>query len=337
MSVRLTLALDRGGLTLPDSGTILVLLPPPDADLSALPRDRVRIVQPFRPYFDHFVQADFDCVAQSDDACATAILFLPRAKALAHALIHRACVLCTGPVVIDGTRTDGIDSLLRDVRARVPVSGPLSKAHGKIFWFHADAAAFADWQAPEDQVVDGFHTAPGVFSADGIDPASAMLRNALPAHVGARVADLGAGWGYLSAGLLADDRLQTLDVVEADHTALDCARRNVADPRARFHWADALTWAAAGPIDAVVMNPPFHIGRAADPALGRGFVAAAARVLTPSGNLWMVANRHLPYEATLAAVFAETTEIAGDTRFKVLRAARPLRARHPARTPRARR
>ncbi len=95
-----------------------------------------------------------------------------------------------------------------------------------------------------------------------------------------------------------------LDLVEADHDALDCARRNLDDPRARFHWADATTWTPETRPDAVVTNPPFHVGRAADPSLGRAFIAAAARILAPSGSLWLVANRHLPYEATLTDHFA---------------------------------
>jgi 16S rRNA (guanine1207-N2)-methyltransferase len=61
--------------------------------------------------------------------------------------------------------------------------------------------------------------------------------------------------------------------------------------------------------------------------LGRAFVVAAARLLAPSGQLWMVANRHLAYESTLAEAFGEVQEIAGDNRFKILRAARPTRPR----------
>ncbi len=77
-------------------------------------------------------------------------------------------------------------------------------------------------------------------------------------------------------------------------------------------------------VEAVVMNPPFHTGRAADPALGATFIKAAARMLTLSGTLHMVANRHLPYEAVLAQTFREVSEVAGNTRFKVIRAARPV-------------
>lgn len=321
MSPRLDLAL-QSGLTL--SHPLTVIGPTPEQDLSDLPRD-TQVVQPFKPFHDHFASLGFAAVAEVDAACQDAIVFLPRAKALARALIHQACTRASGLVVVDGAKTDGVDSILKDVRKRAPVEGPLSKAHGKIFWFRSGPQAFADWAAPKAQMVDGYRTAPGVFSADGIDPASALLLQALPEKLGPRVADLGAGWGYLSAELLKRDRITCLHLVEADHTALDCARANVTDDGAAFHWADAVTWKASESCDTVIMNPPFHTSRSADPALGQGFITAAARNLTRNGDLWMVANRHLPYEATLAETFAHVEEVAGDNRFKVFHASRPRR------------
>ncbi len=318
MSSRLDLALNSG-LTL--SQPLTVLAPTPDHDLSDLPRE-AQVVQPFKPFHDHFATQGFVATPNSDAPCQDAVVFLPRAKALARALIHQACSRASGVIVVDGAKTDGVDSLLKDIRKRVAIEGPISKAHGKIFWFQSDADAFADWAAPENQMVDGFHTAPGVFSADGIDPASALLLNSLPTKRGTRIADLGAGWGFLSARLI-DDTLRSLHLVEADHTALTCARANVTDPRAQFHWADATKWSAPEPLDMVIMNPPFHTSRSADPTLGQGFITSAARNLTRNGQLWMVANRHLPYEATLAEAFASVDEVAGDNRFKVFHASRP--------------
>ncbi|MCU9838699.1 methyltransferase [Ruegeria sp. WL0004] len=321
MSPRLELAL-ASGLVL--SPPLSVLGPTPAQDLSALP-EGAQVVQPFRPHHDHFARLGFDTVARSEAPCTDAIVFLPRAKAQARAMVADACRRASGVVVVDGAKTDGIDSLLKDIRKRVAVEGPLSKAHGKIFWFRADGADFSDWAAPEAQEVEGFRTAPGVFSADGIDPASALLLAALPKKPGKVIADLGAGWGYLSAGLLSREGVKAVHLVEADHAALECARVNVDEPRAHFHWSDALTWKAPENIDTVVMNPPFHTGRAAEPELGQGFIAAAARLLVASGQLWMVANRHLPYEAALSRHFAQVAEVAGDARFKVLHASRPQR------------
>jgi 16S rRNA (guanine1207-N2)-methyltransferase len=69
------------------------------------------------------------------------------------------------------------------------------------------------------------------------------------------------------------------------------------------------------------------VGRAADPSVGRSFIAATGRILSASGSLWMVANRHLPYEATLQGVFTKVEEISGDSRFKILHAQRPFRGK----------
>ncbi len=321
MSPRLDLAL-KSGLTL--SQPLSVIGATAAHDLSGLAKE-TEIVQPFKPFHDHFQTLGFAATAQATAPCANVVVFLPRAKALARSLVHQACERSSGFVVIDGAKTDGIDSLLKDIRKRVAIEGPISKAHGKVFWFRSDKSAFSDWAAPKSQHADGFQTAPGVFSADGVDPASELLQRSLPQKLGRRVADLGAGWGYLSAGMMSDPTIQELHLVEADQIALNCAKTNVPDQRARFHWADAVNWTAPDPLNTVVMNPPFHTARSADPALGQGFIASAARNLSGTGDLWMVANRHLPYEATLADRFKTVDEVAGDNRFKVFHASRPKR------------
>lgn len=321
MSARLELALQSGlSLTQPLS----LICPAPDQDLSHLPLE-TQVVQPFKPFHDHFARLGYRTVPESSDPCTTAVVFLPRSKSQARALIHQASERADGLIVVDGPKTNGIDSILKDIRKRVAIGGPLAKARGKIFWFHPEPEAFQGWAAPRVQRVDGYITAPGVFSADGIDPASALLKQVLPARLGSAVADLGAGWGYLSSTVLEQPTLKTVHLVEADHMALTCARANIADDRARFHWADATAWTAPDPLDTVMMNPPFHTTRKADPGLGQAFIAAAARNLNRNGSLWMVANRHLPYEATLHQSFAKVDEVVGDNRFKVFHASRPRR------------
>ncbi|MDJ0629645.1 MAG: methyltransferase [Rhodobacter sp.] len=328
MSVpRLKTALDAGAVSLPADGRIAVFRPRAGTDLSVLPKDRVHVIQGFKPDHDAFAALGFDTGAVPEGSYAAALVFLPRAKAAAHGLMAQAMALTGGgPVVVDGQKTDGVESLLKDCRKRAEVGEVVSKAHGKLF--AVTGGDFSDWTASERTIEGGFVTAPGLFSADGPDPGSQALVAVLPNNLPKRMADLGAGWGYLAHAILERDGVDELHLIEAEHVALACARRNVTDPRARFHWADATRFTPSEPLDAVVTNPPFHTGRSAEPALGKSFIAAAARMLKPSGTLWLVANRHLPYEAEARADFADLQELAAVRGFKILRATRP---RRPAR------
>ena len=224
--------------------------------------------------------------------------------------------------MVDGQKHDGIDSMIRALRdAGASLSDPLAKAHGKLVV--ASGGDLSGWAAEPLTTPDGFTIPVGAFSAEGPDPASVLLASLLPAGLSGRVADLGAGWGYLARAVLAHEAVSECHLVEAEYDALEAARLNLPDPRARFHWADATAFATEAALDHVVSNPPFHVSRQADPELGRRFIAAAARLLRPRGTFWMVANRHLPYEAELRKHFASVTELAGDPAFKVFRAEHP--------------
>ncbi len=332
-SDRLTFALRTDMLALPDAGDILVLRPPARDSLSMLPKARLTVVQPSRPDYDDFAARGYRVLDARPKSIrfAAALVCVPRAKAEAYALLACAAA-ATGPnglIVVDGQKTDGIDSLLRDLRARFTLSEPVSKAHGKLFSFRPGDDLMQDWAAKPHHFqtsLGSFQTLPGVFSADGPDAGSALLATNLPAKLGPRVIDLGAGWGYLSRAILAQPGVKEVHLVEAEATALACARLNITDPRAQFHWADATSFKLDRGVDTVVCNPPFHTARDPDPALGVAFLQSAARLLASHGTLWMVANRHLPYDRTLAALFREVEEIGSDPRFRITRAARPLRA-----------
>jgi 16S rRNA (guanine1207-N2)-methyltransferase len=323
-SARLSLALETGALELPTAGRIAVYRPRIGDELSDLPRDRVTVLTGFKPDHDHFATR---YSVTSEPPYAAAIVCLPRSREAARGLIARAAaeVQPGGWIAVDGQKTDGIDTALKDLRGRVELSESLSKAHGKLASFAA-GPDLSDWRAVPHQV-DGFRTLPGIFSADGPDRGSLLLAAALPAKLGGKVADLGAGWGFLAAEVLKRPGVKRLDLVEAEAEALDCAKSNISDPRVRFHWADATTWRAETLLDVVVMNPPFHSGREADPGLGVAFIQAARRMLAPNGALWLVANRHLPYDAALAECFLTVEDLPGDSGFRVIHATKPRRAK----------
>jgi 16S rRNA (guanine1207-N2)-methyltransferase len=310
------------GLSLPDD--CIVLQPDPGTDLGGIAH--ARIVHPFRPAHDHFASRQFAVSPQIEGRAEAVIVCLPRAKAEAYAMVAEAAAHSAGLIVVDGGKTDGVDSLLKAMRARAPVGGVVSKAHGKMFWCAAADDDFSDWAQGPELTEDGFWSAPGVFSADGVDEGSALLASVLPEDMSGAVADLGAGWGFLSMHILTRPAVTTLHLVEAHHMALQCAEHNVVDPRARFHWADACNWMSPETLNTVVMNPPFHNLRQADPTLGQAFIEAAARALKPKGQLFMVANRHLPYEENLARLFRAVNDLGGNGRFKLFRAEAPRRA-----------
>ncbi len=326
-SSRLALALDAGAVHLPAAGVIAVYRPPAGMDLSALPASRMHIVHGFAPDHAYWAALGHSVSVEPPQEASGAVVVVPRVKDLARSLVARA-LSHGGPVIVDGQKTDGVDSLLKDLRARVDVAFPFAKAHGKCAMVSGPPAALADWILPDlVRTGSGWVTAPGAFSADGPDPGSVALGRALPDALPGRVADLGAGWGYLAFQALERSGVAEIALVEAEHGALEAARANIRDDRAHFHWADATLWKGQAPFDHVICNPPFHTSRAADPAVGAAFIAAAARILTRNGTLWLVANRHLPYERALGERFDEIRPLGEDGGYKLVAASRPTRPR----------
>ncbi len=174
--------------------------------------------------------------------------------------------------------------------------------------------------APRRLDGDGLWTQPGVFSWDRLDPGTALLLKALPPLAGAG-ADLGCGIGVLSHAVLASPKVTKLTLIDLDRRAVEAARRNVVEPRVEVLWADARRGAELlGGLDFVVTNPPFHEAGGEDKGLGQAFIKAAAAMLRKSGVLWLVANRHLPYEAVLNEHFKTVRPVADAGGFKVYEA-----------------
>ena len=238
-----------------------------------------------------------------------------------------------GWIVVSGDKKLGIDSFRKWVGNIAEVSDRLSKNHAVSFWLQRPADLDQEFIAalrPQsiefaNESGNGFRTEPGMFSHGVIDKGSSMLVPHMEKLVFGRVADFGAGWGYLAAqSLKYADRLTSIDLFEADFEALEAARSNLerlgASVPLSFNWFDITSEKLTGIYDTVIMNPPFHEARAADVTLGQAFIAAAALRLKPGGRLLMVANRQLPYEATLAANFRTVIPLQDAFGFKIIEA-----------------
>ena len=297
---RFTLALEQGLLSLPE-GDLAVLNASGDMDLSFVDAERLHLSQSFYPDHKALTSRGFNVSVTETPNVGFSLVMCHRSKPATFDLVARAAqnTAVGGIIAVEGAKTDGAESVLKAVRARFDGVEVYSKAHGKMFWFTRPETLpdLSDWIAKPIALDAGFFTYPGVFSADGIDKGSALLAQHLPDFKGP-VADLGAGWGYLARKILTSEGVKSLDLVEADHHALEAAKRNITDPRAAFHWGD-VTYHVGSNYAAVVSNPPFHLGRKPMPELGQMFIRRAADMLMPKGQFWMVANRNLPYEQTL--------------------------------------
>ncbi|UWX03914.1 class I SAM-dependent methyltransferase [Pseudoxanthomonas sp. NC8] len=332
------LPFDSGVLPWPAHGDIAFLRARDGWPLRQFPLERMRCEQGFKPLADGLRQAGLDVQPQLEgEAEASLVLVLPpRQRDEAQALLARAVELAApGARVVAAVANDeGAKSREKDLQQLAGLAGTLTKFHCRVFWTPPlpgaqDAALLARWQqadAPRP-ILDGrFSSRPGVFAWDRIDPASALLAAHLPGDLAGRGADLGAGWGYLTAEVL--DRcpgVTALDLYEAEARALELARGNLAAHAARvalfFHWHDVTGGLTEGGYDFIVSNPPFHAHDRGDrPELGQRFIEVAAQSLRRGGRLLLVANRHLPYEATLAATFATQRVLAEGGGFKVIEA-----------------
>lgn len=298
--------------------------------------------QPFKPRADALARAGWRVADSLHDGATHAafplvLVLPPRQRDAARALFARALSIAApgGIVVASIANNEGARSGEADLRRLAGSVHGLSKHKCRVFWTspgHApDLELLAEWAALDaiQPIDDGrFVSRSGLFSWDRIDPASALLAARLPATLAGRIADLGAGFGYLASEVLRRcPRVAAIDLYEADARALEPARINAAraaagridEVRIDVRWHD-VTAGLPRRYDAIVSNPPFHQGRADEPQLGRAFIAAAAAALEPDGHLWIVANRHLAYEATLAAHFADLRVVVVRDGFKVIEA-----------------
>jgi len=294
--------------------------------------------QSFRPFADALERSGLRLAGQDGTERFPLVLLLPpRQRDEARALFAQAMerVAPGGIVLAAVPNAEGAKSAEGDLARLAGSVQQLSKHKCRVFWAspsdgQVDRALLASWLALDTPQRNeaGYVSRPGLFAWDRIDAASALLADHLPADLAGHVADLGAGYGYLSTQVIRHcPAVTAIDLYEAEARALEPARLNLDEARqasgrhvdVALHWHD-VAQGLPRRYDAIVSNPPFHQGREDLPALGRAFIQTAADALLPRGLLWLVANRHLPYEATLAQRFADVRTVTVQEGFKVIEA-----------------
>jgi len=329
VSATLFLPFEQGQIDWPDTPALFLRARPSPA-LREVDPARLICDQSFKPDVDGLQKAGYSLRPEGDARLYPLTLVLPpRQRDEARALLAQAVGATQkgGLIMAAAANTEGAKTLEGDLKQLCGTVHSASKHKCRVMWAvigdDTDQALTADWAGLDRlrPVLDGrFLSRPGLFAWDRLDAGSQALLAQLPPLKGTG-ADLGAGFGYLThaaLGLNAD--ITRIDMYEAEQRALEAATHNLAPfgARSRSLWQD-VTKGLNDTYDFILSNPPFHTSRADNHGLGQGFIRTAARHLKTGGSFYMVANRHLPYEATLKEAFKTVTLLAEDGAYKVYR------------------
>ncbi|QJE96343.1 class I SAM-dependent methyltransferase [Luteolibacter luteus] len=327
----LLLPFSRGDLSIPSRTLFLGAEPHPD--LKAWPA--LSGWQPLFPLAEAWRKAGLPLIDEPSGTWPLVLLLPGKSKDETFASFAKAYDLLEddGVLVVALPNTGGASRFEKELAEVAGEIASISKNKCRAFYATKsadwDQSLLAGWRAlGEPRVLEstGFTVEAGIFSADHVDPGSALLAEHLPSNLKGTAADLGAGWGYLSQALLEKNpKLKALHLFEADARALACAEKNLtaSETPLEFHWADVAA-GLPGKYEVIVMNPPFHSGQLTDISLGRAFLRVAAESLRTGGRLYLVANRQLPYEAELDSLGLVWKKPVEDQTYKLLFAEKRL-------------
>ncbi len=276
-------------------------------------------------------------------AAAQALVVLPKGRDLARALLWTVAqtVVPGGRLYLAGLNESGAKSAIRDAAALFENVAVLGYRGGARIACarRSDALHLPDdwrvshpWQ-PQMRAVDRpegrytIITMPGVFSWDHLDDGTALLLDHLAVEPGQDVLDIGCGYGII--GLVAARAGALVTMVDDNLLAVRCAQASVKANRLADRCTvlpgDVTSSVRDRQFDLVLTNPPFHQGIDVTTGIARRIIREACEVLRPGGRLCLVANRFLPYDRVMRAMFGAVATIAETRRFRVLEAVRPGR------------
>ena len=306
-----------------------------DPALKIFDHENLDCIQSFKPYFDALsaqkYKASHALNLIKSKGYSLAIINAPKNKIQSDFFIALAISsLKEGGLLITAADNKAGGSRLKKTYEGFGLQEPYtaSKNKAKVVWKtvneYDQRAIVKAINAGQMQMQNNFHTTPGIYGWDKIDKGSQLLTQYIPDDLKGHGADFGCGYGFLSKHILDHaPKIKSLTCIDADKQALECCEKNLENSKTdtTFLWKDLTKQeVSARPYDFIVMNPPFHEGKKADPAIGIDFIKNAHAGLRKKGSLFMVANAQLPYEIVIESLFYKWKILTQEKGYKVIHA-----------------
>lgn len=260
-------------------------------------------------------------------------------KAVVHHVINRAPDVLEprGQLILCGQKSSGIKTYAGKVAGYFGCGKTLQKSGQEYLSRNTLPAAGIGGPPLDDSdyeqlrpldLLGGLYSKPGLFGWNKIDAGSELLAHQFGHRLpedGARVVDLGCGYGYLSSRLAERGNYRFV-ATDNNAAALAACARNFAE----LEIAGEVTPSDAGDrlesdcAELLICNPPFHQGFQVEGDLTERFLQNAARILVPGGRALFVVNEFIPLARRARAYFSAAELIAKENGFCVYCLTDPL-------------
>ncbi|MFF2484053.1 class I SAM-dependent methyltransferase [Paenibacillus sp. NPDC058071] len=164
-----------------------------------------------------------------------------------------------------------------------------------------------------------FVTDAGVFSKSGVDFGTRVLLDAIELPAGARVLDVGCGYGPI--GLTAAKLVQNgqVTMIDINERAVELAKENAklnGISNVTVLQSDIYEAVESEMFDVIITNPPIRAGKA---TVHRIF-EEGYELLSPGGAMWVVIQKKQgapSAEAKLQSLFSEVKEVTKDKGYRI--------------------
>jgi len=282
---------------------------------SAFEREQGICYTPFHTYISHHSGATIDVAIMN-------LLYQPSNAWMDYGL--RAAVYALKPggsLYVVGAKDRGVLSIAKRMQAYFGNVETLATGKGQRVVRSLKEAG----QQHDAVSWDDTSLVPAGFASGKLDEGTRLLLEAIEVHVTDAALDIGCGSGFIGIHIARLAHKGSVIMVDASLAAVDAAQQNVEQsglPNVVVVPSNGVQAVLTRRFDLAVTNPPFHLGGMQTTQVAERFIREAEQVLRPRGRFYLVANRFLKYEPTMRACFKLVEEVSGNTRFKVLRAAK---------------